>query len=98
MDSMGGAVSIVIYFIVIFGVFYFVGIRPQKKERKKQEEMLASMAIGDYVLTTSGFYGQIIDMTDDMVIVEFGNKNCRIPMKKGAIADVEKQGTQSAAK
>ena len=43
MDSMGGAVSIVIYFIVIFGVFYFVGIRPQKKERKKQEEMLAML-------------------------------------------------------
>ena len=88
-------VSIIIYFVIIFGVFYFIGIRPQKKERKKQEEMLASMAIGDYVLTTSGFYGQIIDMTDDMVIVEFGNKNCRIPMKKGAVAAVEKDGTKS---
>ena len=92
--EMGSMLSIIIYFVVIFAVFYFVGIRPQKKERKKQEEMLASMAIGDYVLTTSGFYGQVIDMTDDMVIVEFGNKNCRIPMKKAAVADVEKQNSQ----
>jgi preprotein translocase subunit YajC len=49
------------------------------------------VAAGDTVLTTSGFYGTIIDIVDDTVIVEFGNnKNCRIPMQKAAIADVEK--------
>ena len=43
------------------------------------------------MLTSSGFYGVIIDMTDDTVIVEFGNnKNCRIPMQKQAIVQVEK--------
>ena len=43
------------------------------------------------VLTSSGFYGIVIDITDDTVIVEFGNnKNCRIPMQKNAIAQVEK--------
>ena len=53
--------------------------------------MLASMAVGDSVVTTSGFYGVIIDITDEDVIVEFGsNKNCRIPMKKSAIAQIEK--------
>lgn len=91
MEGAGGIVTIIIYFVFIFGIFYLIGIRPQKKEQKKQQAMLASMAIGDYVRTTSGFYGQIIDITDDMVIVEFGNKNCRIPMVKGAIAEIEKQ-------
>ena len=53
--------------------------------------MIADMEVGDTVLTTSGFYGVIIDITDDDVIVEFGsNKNCRIPMQKAAIAQVEK--------
>jgi preprotein translocase subunit YajC len=43
------------------------------------------------VLTTSGFYGIVIDINDDTVIVEFGNnKNCRIPMDKSAISRVEK--------
>ena len=88
--------SIVVYFVFIFGIFYFIGIRPQKKEQKKQQEMMAALAIGDYVKTTSGFYGQIIDITDDMVIVEFGNKNCRIPMVKAAIAEIEKQNVSSA--
>ena len=49
------------------------------------------LEVGDTVLTTSGFYGVIIDITDDDVIVEFGsNKNCRIPMQKSAIVQVEK--------
>lgn len=49
------------------------------------------MEKGDSVLTTSGFYGVIIDITDDTVIVEFGNnKNCRIPMQKAAIVEIEK--------
>lgn len=79
-------------YIVIFGVFiYFLIIRPQKKEQKKVNAMLSSMEVGDSVVTTSGFYGVIIDITDEDVIVEFGsNKNCRIPMKKSAIAQIEK--------
>lgn len=87
---MNSSTTVIIYVIFLIGLFYFMLIRPQKKEKKRAEEMFASMAIGDYVVTTSGFYGQIIDITDDMVIVEFGNKNCRIPMVKTAIARVEK--------
>ena len=68
-----------------------MAIRPQKKEKQRQQELLNSVAVGDTILTSSGFYGVIIDMTDDTVIVEFGNnKKCRIPMQKAAIAQVEK--------
>ena len=64
---------------------------PQKKEQKRLQAMIAAVEIGDYVLTNSGFYGSIIDVTEDTVIVEFGNnKNCRIPMQKSAIAQIEK--------
>ena len=66
-------------------------IRPQKKEQKKLQAMLNDLAVGDAVITTSGFYGVVIDITDDDVIVEFGNnKNCRIPMQKSAIVESEK--------
>ena len=87
-----GSWMIMVGYVVIFGAFmYFVAIRPQKKEQKRVAAMLAEMAIGDAVVTTSGFYGIIIDITEEDVIVEFGNnKNCRIPMKKDAIAAVEK--------
>lgn len=85
---------LIFYVILLVGMLYFMAIRPQKKEKQKMQEMLNSVAVGDTVLTTSGFYGVIIDMTDDTVIVEFGsNKNCRIPMQKTAIAQVEKPET-----
>lgn len=80
------------YIIFFLALMYFMAIRPQQKERKKREALLSSVGVGDSVLTSSGFYGVIIDMTDDTVIVEFGsNKNCRIPMQKAAIVEVEKQ-------
>lgn len=92
--TAGGAGSwiVLIGYIVIFGaIMYFVAIRPQKKEQKRVAAMLADMAVGDAIVTTSGFYGIVIDITDEDVIVEFGNnKNCRIPMRKEAIAEVEK--------
>ena len=66
-------------------------MRPQKKEQKRVQAMINEMEVGDTVLTTSGFYGVLIDISDEDVIVEFGsNKNCRIPMQKAAIAQVEK--------
>ena len=53
--------------------------------------MISEMEVGDTVLTSCGFYGVVIDITDEDVIVEFGsNKNCRIPMQKQAIVQVEK--------
>ena len=66
-------------------------MRPQKKEQQRVKSMLAAMEVGDSVVTTSGFYGILIDITEEDVIVEFGNnRNCRIPMRKSAIAEVEK--------
>lgn len=80
------------YAIILLGMYFFF-MKPQKKEQKRVAMMLADVATGDSVLTTSGFYGTIIDIADDTVIVEFGNnKNCRIPMKKSAIVEVEKAG------
>jgi preprotein translocase subunit YajC len=77
--------------VVLFALMYFMMIRPQQKETKRKNQMIAEMAVGDTVLTSSGFYGTLIDMQDDTVIVEFGsNKNCRIPMQKAAIAAIEK--------
>ena len=85
--------------LVIYGVFiavlWFFLMRPQKKEQKRLQLMLAEMAVGDTVLTTSGFYGVLIDITEEDVIVEFGNnKNCRIPMQKSAIIQVEKANAE----
>lgn len=89
--AQGGMLGMVLWMVLLFGIMYFMMIRPQKKEQKRVQAMLADMEVGDAVVTSGGFYGVIIDLTEEDVIVEFGNnKNCRIPMKKSAIVEVEK--------
>ena len=74
-----GMVGAIVWMVVLFGIMYFLMLRPQKKEQKRLQSMLN---------------GVVIDMTEEDVIVEFGNnKNCRIPMRKQAIAEVEKAGS-----
>lgn len=90
-NTTAGWAGMIIWLVIIFAFMYFFMIRPQQKETKKKNAMMASLEVGDTVLTTSGFYGTVIDITDDTVIVEFGsNKNCRIPMQKAAISAIEK--------
>ena len=82
----GSGIGMILIYVIIIGGFYLIAIRPQKKKEKEHR-----VAVGDSILTTSGFYGVVIDMTDDVVIVEFGNnKNCRIPMQRAAIVEVDK--------
>ena len=86
-----GMIMMIVYMVIIFGVMYFLAIRPQKKEQKRMAALLATMEVGDTVVTNSGFYGTVIQVSEEDCIVEFGNnRNCRIPMRKSAIAEVEK--------
>ena len=90
-SAAASLITMVLMYAIIIGAMYFIFLSPQKKEQKRIQAMIAAVEIGDYVLTNSGFYGSIIDVTEDTVIVEFGNnKNCRIPMQKSAIAQIEK--------
>ena len=84
-------IAIIVFYVVIIGaMMYFMAIKPQKKEQKRQQELMDSMEIG--------FYGVLIDISEDDVIVEFGNnKNCRISMQKKAIAQVEKPSDSTSA-
>ena len=92
VGPMETLVSFVLPLAVLFGLMSFFVMRPQKKQQQQHDALVASIEPGDSVLTSSGFYGVILDVMDEIVIVEFGsNKNCRIPMKKEAIIEVEKE-------
>ncbi len=97
--SSGSSWLILVGQIAVLGLLlYFMLIRPQKKQQKQLQALLSTLAAGDSVLTSSGMYGVAIDVMDDIVIVEFGNnKNCRIPMKKSAITEIEKSGSEKNA-
>ncbi|MDE6567404.1 MAG: preprotein translocase subunit YajC [Lachnospiraceae bacterium] len=90
--GQGGLITMILLYAIIFGVFWYFVIRPQNKQRKEHDALLTTLEVGDSILTTSGFFGVVIDITDEIVIVEFGsNKNCRIPMKKENIVEIDKQ-------
>lgn len=89
--ASGSAVATIIMVVVWIAFMYFILMRPQKKQQKQLDELRASIKAGDNIMTTGGFYGVVLDIVDDTVIVEFGNnKNCRIPMHKNAIAEIDR--------
>lgn len=92
----GMGIGILVAYIAVFAVLmYFLSVRPQKKRQKKMDAMIASLAVGDSILTTSGFYGVIIDIAEEVVVVEFGSdRHCRIPMQKEAIVSVDKANAE----
>ena len=97
-SMMGGMGFTIVYMLVIIAVMYFLLIRPQRNEQKRVNAMLADLAVGDSVVTTGGFYGVVLDITDEDVIVEFGhNKNCRIPLRNTANEEDEKADSGSRA-
>lgn len=90
----GSLITMVAIYALIIGVFWFLAIRPQKKQQKEHAALLTTLEVGDSILTTSGFFGVVIDVMEEVVIVEFGNnKNCRIPMKKENIVEIDKQNS-----
>ena len=81
--------------IFIFVIFYFLLIRPQQKQKKEHQNLLANLKVGDNVLTTGGIYGRITGIKDDKVTVEISDK-VRVKVNRGHIAGVVKQDVLKA--
>jgi len=63
------AMSPIVMMLVMFGIFYFILIRPQVKKQKKTQAMLAKLGKGDEVITRGGMIGKITGVSDDGVLV-----------------------------
>ena len=76
--------------IFIFVIFYFLLIRPQQKQRKEHQNLLANIKVGDNVLTSGGIYGRITGIKDNIITIEISDK-VRVKVNRGHIAGVDKQ-------
>ncbi|MDR1541064.1 MAG: preprotein translocase subunit YajC [Clostridiales bacterium] len=82
----------------VIGLFYFFSIRPQSKKEKQLKELQSSIKAGDNVITTSGFYGKVMDVGEDCFIIEFGtNRGVRIPVRKSDIVGIKTPNINSNA-
>lgn len=88
--STGAAlVQMLLPMVLIFGVMYFLMIRPQRKKDKKVKEMLNALKKGDRVCTIGGIYGTITTIKDDTVTLTVGGDRTEIVMARWAIRNVE---------
>ena len=91
----GSAISALLPFVLIFGIFYFLVIRPQQKQRKKHVEFLGSLKKGDEVVTSSGIIGTIASINDKTVSIEIA-ENVKIKVLRGTVSTSAKQACQEA--
>ena len=83
---MGGA-TIIIWILVFFGIFYFLAIRPQRRQRQQHSEMLGMLKKGDEVVTIGGMFGTVTAIGDDWVELEIA-KRTRVRYLKRAISSI----------
>ena len=60
----------IIFLIGIFGIFYFLLIRPQRKRQKQHETLVQELQKGDRVITAGGIYGQIESLSDESIVIK----------------------------
>ena len=76
--------------VVVFGVFYFLLIRPQKKIDKELKEMRESLSVGDIVTTIGGIKGEVASVKENEVVLSVGPNKNKVPFEKWAISTVNK--------
>ncbi len=82
--------------VILFGIFYFMLIRPQMKRAKEQRSMAAALAKGDEVITTGGLLGRIEDISESFITLEVA-PNVKLKLQKGAVTTVLPKGTLKSA-
>lgn len=86
--GFGGIGMTVVYIAIMIAVFYFLLIRPQKKQEKAKRRMLDDMRVGDKVITIGGIMGRIVNVKDESVVIESGSDRTKLRFEKSAIKEV----------
>lgn len=90
----GGALSMFLPMVLVFGIFYLLMIRPQQKQRKQHQALLQNLKKGDEVITTAGIHAKVFAILDNIVSLEVAN-NVIIKLDKQQVASVKTAPTAS---
>jgi preprotein translocase subunit YajC len=83
-NPMGPVLAQLVFIGIIFVIFYFLIIKPQQTQRKKHQEFLASLKKGDKVITSSGIWGTISEISDDTITLKV-DANTKIKFSKDVV-------------
>ncbi|WP_449429014.1 preprotein translocase subunit YajC [Rhodanobacter umsongensis] len=90
--AQGGGLSMIIMMVVLFGLMYFMMIRPQMKRQKEHRALVASLAKGDEVVTNGGIAGRVDEVGETFITVEIA-ANVKVKVQKGAVQQVLPKGS-----
>jgi preprotein translocase subunit YajC len=88
----GGGMSMIIMMVVLFGLMYFMMIRPQAKRQKEHRALIAGLAKGDEVVTNGGIAGRVDEVGETFITVEIAS-NVKVKVQKGAVQQVLPKGS-----
>ena len=89
--ATGGSnmLSIILMVVLFIGVFYFFGVRPQKKQERQAAEMRNSLMVGDEITTIGGIIGKIVSLKEETMVIETTRDHTRIRLLKSAVRSVD---------
>lgn len=82
--------------VLMFGIMYFVMIRPQRKKQKAEEKMRSEIQVGDDVTTIGGIVGRVVTIKEDSLIIETGSDRAKMRIKRWAIASNDTSAKDNA--
>lgn len=94
-SSAGGLGFTILSMVALVAVFYFVGIRPQKKQEKEVNAMRNSLTVGDEITTIGGIIGKIVSMKDETCVIETTHERTKIRILKSAVSRVDVKAEDS---
>lgn len=87
----GSMASSLIFFAALFGIMYFLMIRPQQKRQKEMQKLLDSLQVNDKVITSSGIHGRVVSLKPDkdIVVIEIDDTNkVRVDFQRSAVVSI----------
>ncbi len=81
--------------IVVFLIFYMLIIRPQQKQAKQRQAMIAAVKKGDLVVTTGGIHGRVVGVTENILTVEIAD-NCKVKVERSGIQTVKSSESENS--
>ncbi len=102
----GSPIGLIVMMVALFGVMYFMMIRPQKKKQKEEQSMRDNIQVGDEITTIGGIMGRVVTVKDDSLVIETGADRNKMKIARWAVStnntaneklEAERQAAKEAA-
>ena len=81
----GSIIPLILMLVFIFGIFYFLLIRPQRKRQKEHQQLMTELNKGDKVITAGGIYGVIESLSEDSIVIKV-ESGVTMRVSRGSVA------------